>query len=500
MARFRTSPDPLDERLGHVRPNSFGKSVSYQKLRILIGKIYQKSRTIARLIYRNPQAIPGELSRYVLKIWPIWPPQMADYISTWWRLVSGNYGMAMRVKLETRLALVAKPQPGRSLRVFHGLYHILQPVFMNQGLKAKGIISTYETLNQNPDLPAIDGYYRITTPDFQRERVTFVGDSLIRLNPLIPNAANLDQLEALFLERWPNYDIFHFNQFLSFLPDNIEVEFIRRSGRPVYFHFRNCSILTKIIPQFTEQGQTVAQACQHCQQRGWRAAYFSRFQRGVRHASRIFTSTPNLCHCSPEFEHVPNTLEPGLALLPPPTPKSKQSGEPIIIMHLACDKAAQLYKGTPHVLKAIDTLKAEGLNVALKLVQKMNRVEAVKLYQQADIFVEQLHLGAYGNAAIEAMAFGLPVISSHAPAHAHLCPGCPIVHANPLTLTERLRELALNPRLRAEIGQRSYEWVRKFHSNKQIAAHLLRIYEEDLGWRTPEPRNTLSNLEPKYGG
>src|SRR5207237_1056705 len=113
--------------------------------------------------------------------------------------------------------------------------------------------------------------------------------------------------------------------------------------------------------------------------------------------SRVFASTPNLCHCSPEFEYLPNSLEPSLELVPPSSPTAERPDGPVVIMHSAFNEEVHDYKGTPHIIRAVDTLKEEGLNVELKLIQKMSRAEAVKQYSQCDIFVEQLHLGSYGN-------------------------------------------------------------------------------------------------------
>jgi hypothetical protein len=232
---------------------------------------------------------------------------------------------------------------------------------------------------------------------------------------------------------------------------------------------------------------------------GWRDAYFARFHRAVRHAARVFTSTPNLCHCSPDFEYLPNSLEPAMAEFPLAAFHTAERHDgPVVVLHAPFNRVVHNKKGTPQIIQAVETLKQEGLPVQLRLIQNMSRAEAVRQFGQGDIFVEQIHSGSYGNVGIEAMAHGLPVISSHHPAHAHLAPGCPILHADPLTITDRLRELVLDPPRRIEIGRRSYEWVRQFHSNARLAAQLLDIYQQDLGLKPPKPRNTLGNHHSQY--
>lgn len=443
--------------------------------------------------------LPGRCLSRILQVlvWPIWPPFMSDYISTWWKLVSGRYGVEMRGKLEKQLALIPRPQPVKSLRIFHGLYHTPQPVFLSEAFKARGHTSIYETIDFNPAFPKVDAYHKMYHPDFYREHAVIDKDTLIRINPPVTNAANLAQLEQFYFERWPKYDIFQFNWFITFLPDNLDVEFLRRSGRQVYFHFHGCWVLEKIIPQFTCRGESVVDACRYCKKKGWRKAYFSWFYRGVSHASRVFTSSPNLCHCSPDFEYLPNSLEQSLEMLPAPVPRKHSPGKPVIVAHSR--ENAPEKKGTTHVIKAIETLKAEGLKVELNLIHGVSRDEAIRQYGQSDIFLEQLHAGSYGSAALEAMAQGVPVISSHHPSHAHLAPGCPVVHADPLTVTDRLRELVVNPELRDNLGRKGFEWRKIFHSTEKIADHLLGLYREDLGMKASSPRNTLGNLNPSYG-
>ena len=378
------------------------------------------------------------------------PPPLRDLCSTGWRLQSGAYAVAMRTKLERALSEIPPPVSTAPLRVFQGLYHAPQPVFLNQAFREIGISSTYETLDLNPGFPMVNVHHPLNHPDIYREHAEFRGGTLLQTNPAITSELNLQQIEDFFFQRWPKYDVFHFNWFISFLPDNLDVEFLRRSGRPVYFHFRGCFVLTKIVVQFTARGESVADACRYCKARGWRDEYFSRFHRGVSQCNRVFASTPNLCHCSGDFEYLPNSLEPGMEDLPSRYETTPASGGPLVVLHAPAHAGVHQYKGTPYVQEAVETLRGEGLDVELRLVEKMSRTEAVKHYGQGDVFVEQLHLGSYGNTGIEAMAHGMPVISSHHPSHAHLAPGCPVIHADPLTLVDRLRELAVDRDLREE--------------------------------------------------
>src|SRR5262249_496722 len=63
-------------------------------------------------------------------------------------------------------------------------------------------------------------------------------------------------------------------------------------------------------------------------------------------------------------------------------------------------------KGTEHVIAA-----CADLPVDLRIVEGLRDDEARKLYEQADIVVDQLNAGWYGLFAIEAMALGKPVVT-----------------------------------------------------------------------------------------
>jgi glycosyltransferase involved in cell wall biosynthesis len=466
------------------------------KFRSKAGNIYHRVGPSLGKVYRLAKSTTRRAFSKLIS--PIWPPAVSDYVSSWWRLASGRYGMEIRTQLERQLPLLSPPSRIEKPRVFFGLYHAPEQVIFNQAFKQLGLTSKYDTLDLNPGFPTMDvNHHQQWSPDIYREHAILDGDVLLRTNPLLTNDLNLGQLLEFFLQRWDKYDVFHFNWFMSFLPDNMDVEFLRRSGRLVYFQFHGCFIMyhNKVLVDFTERGESVVEMCQLCHKMGWRRDYFARWYRGITHANRVFVTNPCWSHCSPDFEYLPSPLEPSLAALPQIILTPKSSKDPIVILHAPSNP---YIKGTPHVKRAVEELQKEGFNVELRVIQNLTRAEAMRQYGNGDIFIEQLHLGSYGNAAIEAMAHGIPVISSNHLSHAHLAPGCPIVHADPVTITDRLRELVCDYELRVELGRKCYTWVREFHSSSRISAHLLNIYLEDLGLRTPRARNVLANKEPVF--
>jgi glycosyltransferase involved in cell wall biosynthesis len=99
--------------------------------------------------------------------------------------------------------------------------------------------------------------------------------------------------------------------------------------------------------------------------------------------------------------------------------------------------------------------------------------------QKADIFLDQFVLGDHGMAALEAMAFGKPVVCYIKPTIAEKYPNdCPIVNANQDNLSEVLESLLNSGKLRYDIGRKSRSYVEKYHDTTVLANKLLDIYKE----------------------
>jgi glycosyltransferase involved in cell wall biosynthesis len=135
-------------------------------------------------------------------------------------------------------------------------------------------------------------------------------------------------------------------------------------------------------------------------------------------------------------------------------------------------------KGTEHVIAACEQLPVE-----LEIVEGLHHDEARRLYERADIVVDQLNAGWYGLFAIEAMALAKPVVTflhDEAVERTEQALGTkvPIVSATAETLTERLRPLVEDAAERQRIGAASRAYVEQVHDVDRIADRLLSIYAE----------------------
>jgi hypothetical protein len=159
-----------------------------------------------------------------------------------------------------------------------------------------------------------------------------------------------------------------------------------------------------------------------------------------------------------------------------PNPPDPAHTRPVIVHSPSAPNA----KGTPAVLTAIDSLRGR-FDVDFRLIQGVPRHQALKLVRDADIFLDQFVLGAYGMAALEAMALGKPVLCYIKPSMAAQYPAdLPIVNATQESLTDIIAELLADGVRRHEIGLRSRAYVEKYHDAIKIAGELKGIYEDLL--------------------
>lgn len=139
---------------------------------------------------------------------------------------------------------------------------------------------------------------------------------------------------------------------------------------------------------------------------------------------------------------------------------------------------APVAKGTKAVLKAIEALK-QRYNFDFQLIQGMPRTEALQLMQRADIFLDQFVWGDRGMAALEAMAYGKPVICYIKPSLANLYPADnPILNATQETLANVLESLIANGGIRHQLGQRGRRFVEREYDAQTVRAEVLKIYED----------------------
>jgi len=121
-------------------------------------------------------------------------------------------------------------------------------------------------------------------------------------------------------------------------------------------------------------------------------------------------------------------------------------------------------KGTDFVYKAFEKLKQDGIEFTPVLVENTPHKEALKIYADADILIDQLILPGTGKFASEGLAMGKVVVSLMAyDSYPQNNPSdCPIVDANPDTIYQVLKELILDHGKRVSIAAKGRVYTEKY--------------------------------------
>lgn len=157
-----------------------------------------------------------------------------------------------------------------------------------------------------------------------------------------------------------------------------------------------------------------------------------------------------------------------------PNPRERKP----LIVH---SPSAPVAKGTKYVRAAIENLQSK-YDFDFVLIENLPREEALKITRRCDIFVDQLIMGSHGYAAIEAMAFGKPVVCCINEKIEEKYPSdLPIVNADPENFAEKLELLVKSGERRNELGKKGRNYVEKYHDERKIAKDLAKIYRRVIG-------------------
>jgi glycosyltransferase involved in cell wall biosynthesis len=154
------------------------------------------------------------------------------------------------------------------------------------------------------------------------------------------------------------------------------------------------------------------------------------------------------------------------------------------IPHLVHAPTHGRVKGTRFLTEAIGRLKAEGVKFRFSLVADLSNAEAKRIYETADLLVDQLLAGFYGGVAVELMALGKPVICYLRESDMHHLPvgmyeDMPIINADPNSIYAVLKEwLTVRKTELRERGVQSRAYVEKWHDPIKIAAKVKSDYED----------------------
>jgi len=153
-------------------------------------------------------------------------------------------------------------------------------------------------------------------------------------------------------------------------------------------------------------------------------------------------------------------------------PESAKDG----IIRIVHAPSSRRKKGTDFIEDAINNLNRRGYKVELILAEKLPHDKIKELYEKSDFGIDQVLYGWHGKVSVELMALSKPVVCYINPEYLKYRPDLPIVNSNKETLERVLEQLINNPSLRKTIGEKSHEYVLKYHDVEKVVDQLFEIY------------------------
>ena len=288
-----------------------------------------------------------------------------------------------------------------------------------EALRRKGVDARLVVFNTQPAHPEADEDLHLPTgPSWRRQFWQF--RALARL--------------------LPRTDIFHFYFGLTLVPKRIQFPILQAARKKSVFHFVGSDIRGKSPEEL---------------------AYANA-------ADARIVGSYDAARWVPDAEVVPPGID--LSAIEPVPPHAEGA---IRVAHAALSRRR---KGTDVVVAACAELGLE-----LDVIENVRHDEVGPRLRRADVVVDQLNSGWYGLFAIEAMAYGKPVLGFiHDEAAARTAEAfglaVPIVRTTKETLVEDLRSLAGSPEELHAIGQASRAYVERVHDADAMADRLIDIY------------------------
>lgn len=266
-----------------------------------------------------------------------------------------------------------------------------------------------------------------------------------------------------------NYDVFHFHFGSSLLPYNIDLPILKLFRKKIVMHYWGSDIRQYSIAQnylFYNMLEELQIICSKKDENG----IIKKLKRIEKKTDMTIVGDYSLSPYSTKSLIIKQAID--LTKIPYVGTNNQNWGITIVHAPSNADK-----KGTKYVMSTIEQIKKDFGNINFILVENKTNEEALEIYKEADIIVDQLFSESYGIFTIECMALGKPVLCRIHEEFIKCYSGLPILSTDPNNLYENLRLLIENPDLRRELGEKGRKYVEEVHDSKKIVKQLLELYE-----------------------
>lgn len=262
------------------------------------------------------------------------------------------------------------------------------------------------------------------------------------------------------------FDVFHFWFNTTFTLDYSDLPLLAKLGHPIFMNHLGSDVRTLDIAKTLSPHAVVKQGADPQAIHEQLSTISSHIETGIVGEMRLYEYVKQYYRT---VHMVPIAVDCSLYA---PTDEHHQNPRPLVV-HAP---TSPHYKGTRHVLEAVARLK-ERHDFDFQLVQGVSHQEARRIFQRADIIVDQLLDGGYGTLAVEGMAMGKTVLVYLSPIALGGYPeDVPMVSANPETIEAQLAKAIDDADLRRELAVRGPAYARRYHDAPKVAATMRALY------------------------
>ncbi len=284
------------------------------------------------------------------------------------------------------------------------------------------------------------------------------------------------------------YDVFHFNFGTSLLSYSLpslyllELPYYAKNAK-IIVTYNGCDARQKYATMKRTNYSACANkncyggACNNSKVEQARARKIEIFDE---YADTIYAVNPDLLYFLPKrAKFMPYTITRWDEIKPIEYKQNKK----LKILHAPTDKAC---KGSQYIIEALQILNIKYAGRAeLILIENLPHCEALELYKQADLVIDQLLIGFYGGFTVEVMKMGKPVIVYINETDIKFMPSkmqqdClnTVINANIYNIIDKLAEILENPQMLYHYSIKSLEYVNKWHNPIQIAKDVITDYQK----------------------
>ena len=281
------------------------------------------------------------------------------------------------------------------------------------------------------------------------------------------------QLLKLLATSTINYDVFQFYYGVSLTgPFLFDLPILKKMNKKLFFYFCGCDIRDS---KLTIEKYKYS-ACKECWPMMCSVNRPKAIDYALKYANAVFVSTPDLIEFVPNSILLPQPIDiKALELLKAKMINKKPKDHKIRIAHAPSNRKM---KGTKYIEEAISILNSSGYQIEFLLIENTSYEEALSKSAAADLIIDQLLVGSYGQYSVEMMALGKPVVCYLREDLRHYYNAdLPIINATPDNIVEVLKALLERKNDWSKIGQLGIDYVHKNHCSEVIAQKLIEYYK-----------------------